>query len=529
MTSVAKKRRFWCLLIVTSCTVFFVLARFLPLSDNIQIQRTAAVPSTYLFRKMAAQKRDAILNTRTLPNSTYSRISFIDRRQTYKVGEVLIVTITLYDSTGTRIRSGGDMLRLLLKEAKLGANVNGNVTDNGDGTYTGKVLLPWRGESQLVVYLSIPRQLHEIVVNAANEYGTMRHILGIFTRNNTNIRTPCGPIKVIKGFDSLCNLTEMAYNMPWYCVKPKPAEFTCKHWTLSVTASNFTLSPSVTHALLAHQHKVFPKKTFITVKGDRTSMRTSETPCDKRPREQTWDFGTSGFYYNYTWVNIGCRNRYKMTRKQYSKCLAHRHLVLIGDSNVRSYLEFFTRFLKLKITSGNPFDNKPDLVFGHNISQSISAMWRPHGVPYFAAYPYRNEVLVPTSVILDRLKVLRDNRPIVVIHLWSHMLAIPIHIVEERIRDVRKAVERLLSRAPNVTVVIKGPQSHLESQIYLQVDFKRVSFERIWQHEFRYLKNKVIYLNYWDITTGSESKQLHPSQKILSDMVNTFINHVCDV
>ncbi|XP_060072616.1 NXPE family member 4-like [Ylistrum balloti] len=513
------------LFISFSCIIICGFVRFVSLWYSL---KTTTGPS-YLFSKTTDKKFVEKLKTDTLPNSTYSKISFIDRKHAFTVGEVLTVKITLFNSMGIRIRRGGDMLRIILKETKLAANVNGNITDNGDGTYIGTVLLPWRGEPQLVVYLSLPRQVHEIVVNAANRYGIMRHIMGIFKKyKNISETTPCGPLPVIQGFKNLYNLTEMAYNMPWYCVKPKSDELTDKHWKYSVTAANFTLPLNVTRVLLAHQHKPLLKRIVLKVDGEKT-METSRSPCHKLAPEKTWEVGTSGFYYNNTWVNINCRHQYKQTPNQYAECLQGRHLLLIGDSNIRSYIEFFTKFLRLKVTIGNPMENAPGVVLGHNRARSISVTWRSHGVPYFAAFPYSNRLLIPTSLILDRLNVRSDSRTIVVIHLWTHFLTIPIHVVEERIRDVRKAIERLLARAPYVTVVIKGPQSHLENQIFLQVDFKRVSFERIWRNEFQYLKNRVIYLNYWDITTGSESKQLHPGPKILDDMVSIFINHVCNV
>ncbi|XP_033737959.1 LOW QUALITY PROTEIN: NXPE family member 4-like [Pecten maximus] len=529
------------LLAITSCIIFFVFSRYLSDEDSIlafaggghSASRFKETVGTYLFRKTPAQKVVEKLEISTLPNGTYSKISFINRRQIYSVGDMLVVKITLYDSTGTRIRRGGDRLRIVLIETKLRANVNGKIIDNGDGTYTGTVLLPWRGTPKLVVLLSIPRQVHDTVVDAVNEYGTMRFIMGIFSKTTDNItiseRTPCGPLPMIKGFDNLYNMTKMVYNMPWYCVKPKSVELTAKHWKQSVTATNFTLPFNVTRILLAHQHKPILNWIFVKVEGAESLMRTSRTPCHKRSREKTWEVGTSGFYYNNNWVNINCTNQYKQTPSQYAKCLAGRHLVLIGDSNIRSYLEFFTKFLHLNITIGNPADHAPGLVFGYNSARSISATWRPHGVPYFAAFPYNKNVSHSHIIDSRPLNMESDNRTIVVIHLWAHFLAIPIHIVEERIRDVRKAVERLLTRAPNVTVVIKGPQSHLENQIYLQVDFKRVSFEQIWRHEFKHLRKEVIYLDYWDITTGSLSKHLHPSRTVLKDMINTFINHVCDV
>lgn len=256
-------------------------------------------------------------------------------------------------------------------------------------------------------------------------------------------------------------------------------------------------------------------------------MLTSRLPCDKLPWRSTWNVNMSGFYYNSTWTDMRCRYQLNQTRDQYTKCLAGRHLIIIGDSNSRSFLNFLKKFLHLTITRGNPLDHAPNRVYGQDRGRPISTAWIPHGLPYYQPKPYHISKVVPTSLTLDRLGVDRNNRSIVIIHLWTHFIAIPVHVLKTRIHDVRMAVERLLSAAPNITVVIKGPHSYMHKHIFYLSGEARTYFAQIWRDEFRYLTDKVIYLNCWDITAGSENPTLHPNDKTLADMVHMFMNYVC--
>lgn len=68
------------------------------------------------------------------------------------------VCITMYDHTGNRKTTGGDIIKLFMCNPSVGSTTRGTVVDNHNGTYTGEVEAAWSGQSELVAMLEYTRE-----------------------------------------------------------------------------------------------------------------------------------------------------------------------------------------------------------------------------------------------------------------------------------------------------------------------------------------------------------------------------------
>ncbi|KAL0153660.1 hypothetical protein M9458_051025 [Cirrhinus mrigala] len=89
------------------------------------------------------------LNQSTSP--VHSSFSIVGLKESYKVGEIISVTITARDHNKNLKRYGGDFFKAKLFNTELKASMYGEVVDHRNGTYSVDFLLPWEGQAQVFV------------------------------------------------------------------------------------------------------------------------------------------------------------------------------------------------------------------------------------------------------------------------------------------------------------------------------------------------------------------------------------------
>ncbi len=89
-----------------------------------------------------------------------------------------------------------------------------------------------------------------------------------------------------------------------------------------------------------------------------------------------------------------------------------------------------------------------------------------------------------------------------------------------------QSVASLLSRAPNVTVAIKGP--HAFNGMSDRVDdYWGPVYDNIIRTLFKPVVDRVLYLDYWDMSVAAETPNIHPNETIVASMVNYMMSMAC--
>ena len=75
---------------------------------------------------------------------------------------------------------------------------------------------------------------------------------------------------------------------------------------------------------------------------------------------------------------------------------------------------------------------------------------------------------------------------------------------------------------PKVKVFIRGP--HVVYQAYRQVTIIGDSgvswYGQIWREEFAGLRDRVWYLDFWDLSLAAENLPSHPSDEVVIEMIS---------
>ncbi|XP_069115594.1 NXPE family member 2-like isoform X2 [Argopecten irradians] len=451
-------------------------------------------------------------------------------RKYFLIGDKFQLTVYMKDKFGKNVTQGGDFVRIWLKETSINSHVNGVVTDNGDGTYSGEVLLPWAGHPTVRVALSHTKEDVNTVTKAINKYGLLNKMYARFINKDKSVseNVPCGPLPVFSlDQEEMCNLTKLNYGYSWYSAKPSSAKLSCDDWVYIRGTNNLTVPDLVADRIRYTQHRQIGEDITITVIGKPANViKTKPTLCSKRPREMSWrEPSPSGFNYRGNWIITSCHSNLTQTVRNYHKCLMGRHVLILGDSNTRSFVQFLVYMLEMSYrTKPMPMSSWHDFTYAEN-QYNNSLSWYPHGSPFFANFFIPKYKLQPISKHLDEIG--SANNSVVIIHMWGHFMRIPYKVFRLHVRKIRASVENLLRRSPDVDIIIKGPHAMTYFDWITPVDAIWRKHKQIWFEEFQGLHNRVLFLNFWDITVGVENVDIHPESKVVWSQIHMLMQLLC--
>ncbi|XP_067675490.1 NXPE family member 4-like [Haliotis asinina] len=451
----------------------------------------------------------------------------------YEVGDEIKVHIVIRDGYNRRKRSGGDYVRMWIKDVTKGACANGIVKDNNNGTYTGTITLPFEGRVKLVVSLATPKETLDALYSTFNGK-RIREIIAGYNKNGISEDTTCRPEEHIPGYDTVCNYTSVNYGFPWYCGRPSSKGLMCSDWNVTRTIMpelNYTdqYKKMFRHNRLHRQLKS-KSNVYIVVSGDSKVMREdNRTPChDLSPRLSWPSSYPSGYLWNWTWYVTHCRSTFHDTPQRWNECLKFRTVWMFGDSTTRQFLFYLMKYLNLPLVTEKWLKkswHKPSLLQSQTHNYTI--FWGPHCFPFHNGIAWENLVsLKATHAYIDEIP--NRSRDIVVIHFYLHFMAYHPDLYRWHVRRTRQSVAKLKSRAPDTLVFVKGSHAFRDHGAIIgrTDDIWGGIYDKIVEEEFIDLRDSVIFLNMWDMTVASENKMQHPNRTIVRAMVNYMMGFV---
>ncbi|OWF39329.1 NXPE family member 2 [Mizuhopecten yessoensis] len=257
---------------------------------------------------------------------------------------------------------------------------------------------------------------------------------------------------------------------------------------------------------------------------DHDNVGSPDLPCYKRPYKDTWtEESPVGFFHHNKWNLRGCRITFVPSRKSYEKCLRGQYLLLLGDSNIRSWFWQIQKIIESNKTMNTEKltprkDKRTDL--------NLTMQWGCHEMPFYSGEPgFPRKHIQSVAWHLDEVPRLR--KVIVVIHYAYHLFRVMPIEFRAHIRNAKLAIVRLFKRNPEAKVFIRGAHSITYPGNFDAVDYLRKIHEQILYEEMLELHDKIVFLNEWDLTTCIANVNVHPSEKTVIDMVNSFMGYLC--
>ncbi|MED6259435.1 hypothetical protein ATANTOWER_022716 [Ataeniobius toweri] len=127
---------------------------------------------------------------------------------------------------------------------------------------------------------------------------------------------------------------------------------------------------------------------------------------------------------------------------------------------------------------------------------------------------------------LDR--VAGGTSTVVVIGIWSHFSTFPIEVYIRRLLNIRKAVVRLLTRAPGTLVVIRtaNPKEMTLYESLTNSDWFSLQRDKVLRAIFKGANVRLV--DAWEMTLAHHlPHKLHPEPDIIKNMIDVVLSYIC--
>ncbi|XP_070712656.1 NXPE family member 3-like [Pempheris klunzingeri] len=435
----------------------------------------------------------------------------------WHVGDQLEVTIKVYDFQGHPKRSGGDFLIARLHNPTLGAGVAGRVVDHLNGNYSAVFSLLWEGDAQVQVTLVHPSEAVTVLRRLTSEQPDRIYFESFFRSGSLSETTICNvclrPTK-----QPLCNYTDLRTGEPWFCFKPKQ---------LNCDARINHAKGEFLQNLMAKEEELFQSEVNMKV-SIRASGPASVTVLPKKEGQPNGNNMSeySGYYYQGVWRALGgVTVRQFYTSSAISQCLKGKFVHLFGDSTIRQWFEYLKNELPDLKEVDLSSEKQTGPFMATDQANNILVTFRCHGPPIRFAK-------VPTSELRYIANELDDltggAKTVVVLGIWSHFSTFPIAVYIRRLQTIRRAVRRLLDRAPDTLVVIRTANFKALTlyETLTNSDWYSLQSDMVLKAMFRGLN--VHLVDAWEMTLAHDlPHSLHPQPPIIENMINVLLSYIC--
>ncbi|XP_063069668.1 NXPE family member 3-like [Engraulis encrasicolus] len=441
---------------------------------------------------------------------------------TWQVGGKLEVLVHMHDFLGRPKSYGGDFLLARIRSVQLGAGASGRVVDRQNGTYEVELPLLWAGAAQVEITLVHSSEGVGVLRRLRKEQSDRVYFKSLFRSGGLSETTQCDMcLPTGPGKASLCDYTDPQTGEPWYCYKPK--RLGCNRRV------NHFKSGYKKNLLYPNESLLFTSSTIqVPVKAQGMDNITI-LPAEKGQSlvQDQAKFVPSGYYHQGSWRTLsGEPIKHFNNAPAIKKCLKGKLVYMFGDSTARQWFEYLTAFVP-EFSLRSQKNVGPFLAV--DSANNILLTFHSHGPPIRFNTLQSSEI----EYVANRIDALRGGRDtIVALSLWSHFSTFPVEVYIRRLRHVRRAVARLLDRAPGTLVVVRtaNPQATDPNYSLYNSDWYSLQLDTVLRAMLRGMRG-VVLLDAWDMTLAhpTQPRLLHPAKEIISNMVDIILSHVCPV
>ncbi|XP_041637265.1 NXPE family member 3-like [Cheilinus undulatus] len=457
-----------------------------------------------------------------MSDSAHSSFTILPGRdgREWHVGDQLEVMIQMRDFKGNPKKYGGDFLIAQLNNWKLDAGVAGRVVDHLNGSYSAFFTLPWQGRARVEVTLVHPSEAVTVLHRLSREQPYRVFFKSIFRSGSISESTICN-VCLRQTNQTLCNFTDLRTGEPWFCYKPEK---------LSCDARVSHSSAGFKKTLTDDEERLFQKNVNMKVSIPASGLfsvvvlpqRKGQLKVNQRSRKSE----PSGYYYKGAWRSLdGTKVHQFSNASAISDCLRDKKVHLYGDSTIRQWFEYLDVLLPdaKKVNVSSVKRTGPFMMWDDE--KKILVTYRCHGPPLSSYYVSASQLHYIANE-LDELVGGTDT--VVAFDIWAHFCPFPMELYIRRLQSIRRAVIRLLNRAPGTLVVIRTANLREMTPYVALIGSDWFSFQRdkVLRAAFKGLNVRMV--DAWEMTLAHQlPHRFHPQPPIVGNMINVFLSYIC--
>lgn len=450
----------------------------------------------------------------------HSTFTILPESGQWHVGDQLKVMIKMYDFEGRPKKYGGDVLLARLHDPTLGAGVAGQVEDHLNGSYSAVFSLLWEGSAQVEVTLVHPSEAVTVLRRLTREQPDRINFQSDFRSVSLSEVSTCN-VCLRPSQQPVCNFTDLYTGDPWFCYKPKKLNCDAR---INHSRGDFKQN------LRAKEEQLFQSdvnmKVSIQASGPAKVTVLPKEKGQPQVKSKNERSELSGYYYQGMWQALGGTTVQQFnTSSAITLCLKGKKVHLYGDSTIRQWYEHLNEALP-DLKEFNLHSQKqvgPFMAFDH--PNNILVTYRCHGPPI----RFVNVPIADLRYIANELDgLIGGTDTVVVIGIWSHFSTFPVEVYIRRLQGIRRAVVRLLSRAPGTLVVIRtaNPKALTLYETLTNSDWYSLQRDKVLRAMFKGLN--VHWLDAWEMGLAHQlPHSLHPQPPIITNMINVLLSYIC--
>uniref|UniRef100_A0A668AHA4 Neurexophilin and PC-esterase domain family member 3 n=1 Tax=Myripristis murdjan TaxID=586833 RepID=A0A668AHA4_9TELE len=417
----------------------------------------------------------------------------------WHVGDELEALIQICDFQGRPKQFGGDFLVARLHDPELGAGVAGRVVDHLNGSYTAVFPLLWEGQVTLVHSSEAITVLRRLTTEQPGRV----YFKSLFQSGSVSETMVCNVC--LPPTQPLCNYTDLHTGEPWFCYKPK-------NLRCDTRINHYKGGFMVGKTDLYDIHITDVRFIFLSGQPEVKSSTVKPEPV--------------GYYYQGAWRALGGTTVHQFNNPSaISQCLTDKVVHLHGDSTIRQWFEYLNSVLP-DLKEFNLHSRRQNGPFmSVDMARNILVKFSCHAPPLrFSSIPTNELHYIANE--LDRL--VGGSNTVVVIGIWSHFSTFPIVLYMRRLQSIRRAVLRLLNRAPGTLVVIRTAnlKALTLSETLTNSDWYSLQRDKVLRATFKGLNVRLV--DAWEMSLAHHlPHSLHPQTPIIKNMIDIVLSYTC--
>ncbi|XP_077393377.1 NXPE family member 3-like [Festucalex cinctus] len=443
------------------------------------------------------------------------------KEQRWHVGEQLEVLVHLHDFKGRPKRYGGDLLLARLHSPNSGAGVAGQVLDHNNGLYSALFPLLWEGPAQVEVTMVHSSEAVAVLRRLRENRPDRVFFVSLFRLGLLSETTECN-MCLPQDQGQLCNYTDPNSGEPWFCYKPRMLSCDAR---INHAKGGYLKNIITNKEALLFQSEVNVKVPIHASTTDTINVLPSRKESDSQQSDPV-KLATSGYYYQDSWRPLGGVAMRKFdAASAITTCLSNKVVHMYGDSTVRQWFEYLLTVLPDMKEFNLQSPKKVGPLMAVDSSHNILLKYRCHGPPIRFSTVMASEL----RYVANELDGLTGGpNTVVALSIWSHFSTFPVEVYIRRLRHIRKALVRLLRRAPGTMVVVRtaNPQA-LERDVSLyNSDWFSLQLDVVLRAMFKGVD--VMLVDAWQMCVAHrQPHHLHPPRGIVKNMVDMMLSYVC--
>jgi len=318
-----------------------------------------------------------------------------------------------------------------------------------------------------------------------------------------------------------CDFSEPENGISFFCVRPEnetcPKQLT---FTETIKDKNKPFIVSGPFYKLGVTYQVEIKGSGFTLEAATTKGgKHKELPdCNLNSIKTSMD-SVKGYFDGEVWQSLLCNNKIK-TLDAAEHCLRNKTIYFIGDSTSRQLHIELASFLKIpdKLFGKTQFWSNPRKA--EDRSRNLVIEYKAHGLPMRNPGPRASH----PPVVETLNEITNDNRDVIVVfNIGPHYVLHHPSVFIQRVTHIKRAIEALRQRIPNVKVFVKGSVRSTSIHTKVPSEWLLYRFDRI----VRQILSDVMYIDTWSMSTVQPQKSVHADSWMLRQFLAFLFSHVC--